>query len=185
MGKLYSYTYVSLDGVMSSPEAWTSPFWSEEMGKDLTERLQRASAMVLGRATYKEFAGFWPRQGGDVPFADLNNRVRKLVVSRSMAEAEWQNSFIVSVHQLRRMKTDGDLHITGSGRLLRSLLRQEALDEMVLMMCPAVLGEGSRLFEDGLGIEMRTIEAVPFPNGVLSIRLRPRSCSLKRSPGKG
>jgi dihydrofolate reductase len=177
MGRLYSYTYVSLDGVMSSPESWTSPFWSDEMGEDLTRRLEKAAAMVLGRATYQEFAGFWPRQGSDVPFADLNNRVRKLVVSRSVTEPDWHNSSAVGLEGLGRWKAEGDLHITGSRGLIRSLLVQGLLDEMVLMMCPIVLGDGKRLFEDSCRIEMRVTDLVPFPNGVVCVTLRPRSGS--------
>ena len=52
MKKLYSYTYMSLDGVIESPEKWTSPYFSEELGQDLSIRLESADAMVLGRATY-------------------------------------------------------------------------------------------------------------------------------------
>jgi len=84
VSKLYSYTYMSLDGVIESPEEWSSPFFSDEMGRDLTSRLESASAMVLGRVTYEEFAAFWPRQTDDVPFATLNNTIKKLVVSHSL-----------------------------------------------------------------------------------------------------
>jgi dihydrofolate reductase len=75
MSKLYSYTYMSLDGVIESPQQWSSPFFSDRMGRDLTSRLESASAMVLGRVTYEEFAAFWPRQSDDVPFATLNNTI--------------------------------------------------------------------------------------------------------------
>lgn len=89
MSKLYSYTYMSVDGVIESPQDWSSPFFSDRMRRDLTSRLESASAMVLGRVTYEEFAAFWPRQSDDVPFATLNNTMKKLVVSDSLASAEW------------------------------------------------------------------------------------------------
>lgn len=181
MGKLYSYTYVSLDGVMSSPEAWVSSYWSAEMDEDLARRLKSAAAMVLGRKTYDEFAGFWPRQGSDVPFADLNNRIRKLVVSRTTTEASWQNSSTVSAAALAERKSEGDLHITGSRELVLSLLELQLLDEMVLMLCPVVLGVGQRLFGGANRLGMELAETVRFPNGVLCLKLNPIARSMTTS----
>lgn len=173
MAQLYSYTYMSLDGVMSNPEKWVSSYWSAGLEEDLRGRLEGAAAMVLGRKTYEEFAGYWPHQGSEVPFADLNNRIRKFAVSRSMTRASWQNSTVVDADTLRERKSEGDLHITGSRELISSLLEQRLLDEMVLIMCPVVLGHGKRLFEDIDHIKMELIETVPFPNGVLCLKLKP------------
>ncbi|HXV94124.1 MAG TPA: hypothetical protein VD813_12545, partial [Pseudonocardia sp.] len=60
MGRLYSYTYMSLDGVVESPEKWVGDHFSDEMADDLHTRLHDAEAMVLGGTTYGEFADFWP-----------------------------------------------------------------------------------------------------------------------------
>lgn len=122
MSKLYSHTYMSLDGVIESPERWSSPFFSDEMGRDLTTRLESASTMVLGRVTYQEFASFWPRQSDDVPFATLNNTIKKLVVSDSLRSAEWQNTSIISDSDMEelKLKAEGNFHITGSGTLVRN-----------------------------------------------------------------
>jgi dihydrofolate reductase len=172
MAKLYSYTYVSLDGVMSSPEQWTSSFWSNELGEDLAERLRKAAAMVLGRKTYEEFAEFWPRQGSDVPFADLNNQVRKLVVSRTLTRPTWSNSVAVSMEALAERHFDGDLHITGSQQLVRSLLSLKMLDEMVLVIFPVVLGTGRRLFDGAPMTKLDRIDIASFPNGVTRLTLK-------------
>jgi len=173
MTKLYSYTYISLDGIASSPEKWISPYFSNELGANLAKRLQSCAAMVLGRQTYAEFSQFWPRQGSDVPFADLNNGVRKYVVSKTLNRVEWSNSTIVDVHELTQLKAKGDLHISGSGTLVRSLLKSRLLDEMVVVMCPLIRGQGGRLFD---GIETTGLDLVsvtPFPRGVLSLTYRP------------
>ncbi len=157
---------------MASPETWFSPYFSEELGDDLTRRLEASYAMVLGRQTYSEFAEFWPKQSSDVPFADLNNKVKKLVVSKTLNHADWNNSTIVGVDNLTRLKSEGDLHITGSATLVRSLLGSRLLDEITVVMCPLVLGEGKRLF-DGLektGLEM--VNATPFPKGVQCLTYR-------------
>ena len=50
MGKLYSYTYMSLDGVMANPETWFSPYSSDELGDDLTRRLEYGENQVSGLA---------------------------------------------------------------------------------------------------------------------------------------
>lgn len=83
MAKLYSYTYLSLDGVMASPETWFSPYFSDEPGEGLPQRLQSCAAMVLDHNPYTEFSQFWPRQGSEIPFADLNNRQSKRIERRT------------------------------------------------------------------------------------------------------
>jgi dihydrofolate reductase len=175
MGKLYSYTYMSLDGVVGSPEKWTSPFFSDEMGRDLAAGLESAVAMVLGRITYTEFADFWPRQGDDVPFAALNNAIRKIVVSKTIQDPGWHNTTVIQDDQIRDLKADakGDLHITGSGTLVRNWIEQGIIDEVVLMMCPIVLGRGKRLFENGSATELTLVQVEEFPRGVLALTYTP------------
>lgn len=173
MAKLYSYTYMSLDGVMASPETWTSPYFSDEMGEDLTRRLQSTAAMVLGRHTYTEFAEFWPGQSSEVPFADLSNGVRKYVVSSTLDQAGWRNSTVIHVDDLVPLKSGGDLHITGSGLLVRSLLERRLLDEMVIMMCPVVLGRGQRLFDGVEATGLDLLKVTAFLHGVLCLTYRP------------
>ena len=166
MSKLYSYTYMSLDGVMSSPETWFSHYFSDEMGEDLTQRLQSCAAMVLGHNTYTEFSQFWPKQGSDVPFADLNNGVRKYVVSRTLKQANWHNSTVVGIDDLTRLKSQGNLHITGSAALVRSLLERQLLDEVVVLLCPLVLGQGKHLFDSAKRTDLSLVTAASFPHGV-------------------
>ena len=177
MAKLYSYTYMSLDGVMSSPETWTPPYFSKELQDDLTRRLKSSAAMVLGGQTYKEFADFWPKQNSNVPFADLNNGIRKYVVSKSHDHAEWNNSSIVTVDDLSNLKSKGNLHVTGSGTLVRSLLETGALDEIVIIAFPVVLGDGKRMFT---GIEktgLNLVNVTSFPDGVQSTTYRSASAA--------
>lgn len=169
MSKLYSYTYSSLDGVIASPEKWVSPYFSNEMSEDLGQRLRSCAAMVLGRRTYTEFSQFWPTQGSEVPFADLNNNIRKYVVTETLAPAEWRNSSIVKLQDLEHLKSAGSLHITGSGTLIRSLLERGLIDEIIIMMCPVVLGSGQRHFEGAKATGLQLVSALPFPRGVMCL----------------
>ncbi len=163
---------MSLDGVMSNPEEWTPPHFSDDLSDDLALRLESCSAMVLGSQTYKEFAEFWPKQGKDVPFADLNNSIRKYVVSDSLKQADWNNSGVVQADDLVSLKSGGDLHITGSATLVKSLLELRLLDEIVILLFPVVLGKGKRMFD---GIDVTKIDLVDtkaFPHGVTSLTYR-------------
>lgn len=169
MGKLYSYLYMSLDGVISGPEQWISPYFDAQLSADLTKRLTGCHAMVLGRKTYETFASFWPDQGSDVPFADLNNSVRKLVVSSTLDKADWHNSAITDVDGLVAAKQAGNLHVTGSGELVRSLLATGRLDALVIQLIPVLIGSGQRLFEGGESTGL-TLMAQEFQsNGVVSL----------------
>jgi|SRR5215216_528515 len=162
---------MSLDGVIESPEQWSSPFFSDEMGRDLTSRLESAAAMVLGRVTYEAFAAFWPRQSDDVPFATLNNTITKLVVSESLRSAEWQNTSIIGDDDMKELKAKDDrgFHITGSGTLVRNWIQRGLIDEVILMMCPVLVGAGKRFFENGSTTSLELVGAEQFPRGVVAL----------------
>lgn len=66
-----------VDGVMESPEHWQLPYCNDEMGAAVGAKMADADSMLLGRRTYDEFAGFWPNQNSEVPFADETNNTRR------------------------------------------------------------------------------------------------------------
>lgn len=172
MGKLISYTYMSLDGVVEGPEKWTAPYFGEDLSSDLATRLERSAGMVLGRRTYDEFSGFWPTQPEDVPFAALNNTVQKFVVSDSLGEAKWQNSSVVRGSEVADLKksVDGDLHITGSVTLVRNLIAQDLLDEIHLVTFPVVLGIGRRMFEGSSPVShLRLVDSTAMDQNVVHL----------------
>jgi dihydrofolate reductase len=80
MRKIVSGLFISLDGVMESPDQWHFPYWSDELGAAVASQLAAADTLLLGRLTYQEFARYWPHQGSDVEGADSMNRTLKLVV---------------------------------------------------------------------------------------------------------
>jgi dihydrofolate reductase len=86
--------------------------------------LIRPPPWCWGRVTYEAFAAFWPQQTDDVPFATLNNTIKKLVVSETLQSAEWQNTSVISDADMQELKAKGDgaFHITGSGTLVRNCL---------------------------------------------------------------
>ena len=166
MSTVIAFESVTLDGVMQAPGrpdedtrdgfrhgGWAAPFADEESGKLAAEGMATTGALLLGRRTYDDFAGFWPNQG-DNPFTQMLNETRKYVASRTMSEPlPWSNSELLrgdaadAVMELKG-QDGGDIVILGSGELVRSLLGRSLIDRFVLLIHPLVLGSGRRLFPD-------------------------------------
>ena len=96
MGTIKSGLFISLDGVIESPETWHFPYFDDEMGAAVGELMAGNDAMLLGRRTYEEFASYWPDADPAEPVTDQMNGARKYVVSDSLTEATWQNSQVVT-----------------------------------------------------------------------------------------
>jgi dihydrofolate reductase len=151
MRKVIASELVSVDGVIESPERWAFPYSNDEMEEANAAGMAASDAMLLGRVTYEELAAYWPYQPGGVPMVDYINSVRKLVVSATLEEVEWNNSTLIKgdvaeeIAELKR-RPGKDITVLGSGVLVRWLLREGLLDELRLMVFPVVLGTGKRLF---------------------------------------
>src|SRR5918998_1579854 len=172
---------VSVDGVMETPEEWAFPYSDEEMERANAAGMAASDALLLGRVTYEAFAAFWPHQPGGTPMVDYINSVAKHVVSSTLEEPlGWNNSTLINgndfaeeVAQLKR-RPGKDLTVLGSGDLVRSLLREDLLEELRLMVHPVILGKGKRLFEDGVDRKaLELVDSRTFGTGVLYLTYRP------------
>ena len=181
MRKVIASELVSLDGVMEKPEEWAFSYSNDEMEEANASGMAASDAMLLGRVTYKEFASYWPYQNSaDQPFTDYLNNTPKFVVSTTLEEPlEWQNSTLIKgnvaeeVAKLKR-QPGKDIGIVGSATLVRSLLADDLLDELRLMVHPIVLGGGKRLFEDGGDQKaLELVDAKTFGTGVLYLTYQP------------
>ena len=191
MRKIIVITQVTLDGVMQAPGGpeedpsngfthggWAMPFVDDAAGQAIDETIAGEFDMLLGRRTYEIFASYWPNQG-DNPIAKAFNKATKYVVTRSLDQLDWKPSQRVDgdvVDEVRRLKaSDGPaLHIWGSSELLQTLIAAELVDEYRLWVFPVVLGEGKRLF--GNGVPPRGLSLVgtrSTPKGVLLNTYRP------------
>jgi dihydrofolate reductase len=170
--------FISLDGVVESPDQWHFPYFNDEMGEALASQMAAADAMLMGRVTYQEFAAYWPHQDSAVEMADHMNNTPKYVVSTTLERAEWQNTTVVGgnvVEELTRLKQQPgkDLSIVGSGTLVRTLLRDNVLDELRLLVHPIVVGQGKRLFPEGTEqMPLQLVDAKTFSTGVLYLTYR-------------
>jgi len=161
MSRVIVIEFLSLDGVMQDPDGregtrqggWAFRYGPEAVAGDkfaLGEVLDTGT-MVLGRRTWELFAKIWP--GRDDPFSRKMNAMPKLVVSRSLAQADgWQNSTVLPgdlVAAVRERKRTRDITVTGSAGVVRTLMANDLVDEYRLIVFPLVLGEGTRLFPEG------------------------------------
>lgn len=182
MRKLIAFELVSLDGVVGAPDEWAFSYSDEEMDKEVEAGMAASDALLLGRATYEEFASFWPNQPGGTQMVDYINSVRKYVVSTTLQEPlEWNNSTLIQddvAEEIAILKEQPgkNITITGSITLVRSLLKASLLDELQLMVHPVVLGGGRRLFESGgYGEVLELVDSKTFGTGVVSLTYRPPS----------
>lgn len=179
MRKIVSGMFISLDGVVDGLEVWHFPLFNDEMGHVIDAMVSQADAALFGRKTFEEFAGYWPNhEGDDKDFADFINGIQKYVVSSSLESTDWQNSTILSgdlkeeITALKQLPGK-NINMTGSGTLVRGLLRENLLDELQLLVHPVLAGSGMRLF-DGLDVQrnLTLVEARPLSNGVLHLTYR-------------
>jgi dihydrofolate reductase len=175
MRKIVAGLFISLDGVVESPEKWHLRYFDDEMGEIVGAAAAQSDAMLLGRRTYQEFAEFWPTHGGEDPMADYMNNTPKHVVSTTLDTLEWANSSLVTgdvaegISELKE-RPGKNIQITGSPTLVRSLLRDGLLDELGLLVHPIVVGGGKRLFENGnYGTALKLVDSRTLGTGVLSL----------------
>jgi dihydrofolate reductase len=158
VGRIIVTEFVSLDGVMEDPggsEDFKYGGWSFEFSRGdegdkfkLDETFDSA-ALLLGRATYEGFAEAWPSRDGE--FADRFNSMTKYVVSSTLKDPEWTNTTVLdgdvkqAVTKLKD-EIDGNIVVHGSARLAQTLIEQDLVDEVRLMVFPVVLGAGKRIF---------------------------------------
>ena len=187
MGRIVVTEFVSLDGVMEDPGGsehtkhggWTFKFSRGEDGnKFKMDEVNDAEAQLLGRVTYEGFAEAWPKRSGD-PFSAKFNSMPKYVVSHTLKKAEWNNSTILSgevVEEVKKLKQrlKGDILVSGSAKLAQTLISNDLVDQLNLMVFPVLLGSGKRLFGDTPDMKtLKLAESKTVGDGVLILVYRP------------
>lgn len=190
MGIIVADLFITLDGVYQAPGGseedrsegfrfggWQAPFGDEDIRESIMASIERTDALLLGRRTYDIFASYWPFQPHSNPVAARFAAIPKYVVSRTLSDPSWADTTVLrdasEVASLR--ERSGEVHTWGSGELLRSLLREGALDRLQLWMYPIALSMGKRLFEaDAPPTTFRPVQpAQVFAQGVLGLVLEP------------
>src|SRR5204862_3671192 len=141
--------------------------------------IRSADAHIMGRATYEGMAGALPM--ADHPFTGIMNAARKVVFSRTLTTAEWDNTTIAAgdtTDEIDKLRRGGDGHIVvwGGVSLFRSLMQLDLIDELRVSLFPYVAGEGTRLF-DGVPSSYRLdlVSSIASRNGIVELQYRRHS----------
>ena len=188
MRKLVVVEFVTLDGVMQglgSPDedrdggfehgGWGAQYMDEVQRRAVVEGLPATTAYLFGRKTFEKMAAFWPHQPDDNPMAAHLNTTPKYVATRTVREAGWNNSHVLTgdlYDNVAKLKADrdGNVVVLGSGELVQQLIADDLVDEYRLFLHPLVLGTGKRLFRaTEEPRRLRLVEAVPTTTGVLML----------------
>jgi dihydrofolate reductase len=144
----------------------------------MTEALSAFDAMLLGRKTYEILAGYWPFAPADDPIAARLNEAPKYVASRSLDSVGWKSSTLLKgdlAEEVARLKEqNNEIHTSGSGNLVQSLMQQGLVDQYNLWVYPVLLGNGKRLFGDGtVPTALRLVESRTFGSGAVMLSYEP------------
>ena len=170
MRKVVVYELLSLDGVAEHPMEFVTN-WDAAMQENLGRVIATQDAVLLGRRTYDDWAGYWPKSDIE-PFATFINGVAKLVVTSTTPELTWANTTVVDggvpefVTELKG-RSGSDIGVHGSIALTQSLLEAGLVDELRLVIAPALQMHGRRLFEGGLSRRLTLTRTVATPSGYL------------------
>jgi dihydrofolate reductase len=192
MSKIIVFNSLTLDGVMQAPArpdedvrggfqygGWATPYSDPEMGRAAAESGATAGGLLLGRRTYEDFYKIWPHRT-DNPYTEVLNNSQKYVASKTLKEPlPWMNSTLLKgdvLEAVRALKAqqEKDLVILGSGELIQALLRNQLIDQYVLLIHPLVLGTGQRLFREGSpSSTLQLVDSKTTPKGVVIATYEP------------
>jgi dihydrofolate reductase len=178
MGKIVVSENVSLDGQADGARLfeYSTPI-PGEVGQILLEEAQAAEALLLGRRGYEFFASRWPLRSG--VYADRLNGMPKYVVSSTLEHPAWGATTVLrggAVNEVRALKqrADGDIVAYGSLQLVHALMEHDLVDELRLLVYPAVLGEGRPLFGQTSGIKpLRLASTRTLADGIILLTYQP------------
>ena len=181
MRQIKANFFISLDGVVESPDQWHFPYFNDEMGNAVGSGFATTDAVLMGRVLYDEWSAYWP-DNADQPFGDVINPIKKYVVSNSLSSADWENTEVIpgdgAAEKLREIKAQdgGDISMSGSPTTVRWLLREGLLDELNLLVHPIAVGKGmGRLFpEDEPTVPLKLLRSETFATGMLNLSYRRR-----------
>ena len=176
MRKLVESTFITLDGVISSPQEWGPPYWDDEHASYASKLLFAADALLLGRLTYEGFVQAWPSRTGEL--ADRINSLPKYVASNTLTEATWNATILEGnvAEEVAKLKQGPGENILkyGTGELDRTLMEHNLVDEFHFWLFPVAVGAGQRLFD---GIDLTTlslIDTTRFNSGIVVLTYAPQ-----------
>jgi dihydrofolate reductase len=181
MGKLIMWNIITLDGYFDSEKNWELPFteivWGPEMVSFSLEQLNSAECLLFGRVTYEGMAAYWKTAKGEI--ADFMNKLPKIVCSRTLDTADWNNSILIKENVAKEIATlktrsNKDIYVFGSANLSETLITENLFDEYRICIAPVIAGKGRYLFQKGLAEKRLTlISSQPLTTGGVVLKYKP------------
>jgi dihydrofolate reductase len=183
MRTLASFIFTSLDGFYEGPNGeidWANV--DAEFNEFAVRQLDEADTLCFGRATYEHMAAYWPTEqamANDPAITSRMNDKEKLVFSTTLTDASWSGTTVVRGEASKRLPTikaaaGEELLVLGSAHLTANLAQAGLLDELRVMVCPIVLGQGRSLFEDlKERVSLNLLRVRRFESGNLVLTYRP------------
>lgn len=180
MKKIISVEWLSLDGYFTDANNGTDWFVSsEETGNYLLKLFANIDTILLGKITYEIFAAYWPKPNPSDPnpkaLIDFMNNSRKVVFSKSLKKAEWNNSVLkedIDITEINKLKKDAskDIVIFGSGTIVSQLTKLGLIDEYQFLIIPVFLGNGKTLFKnEEAKAKLKLLNSKKFENGNMAL----------------
>jgi dihydrofolate reductase len=182
MRKLIVWNLMTLDGYFEGSKPWDLDFhnlaWGPELERYSERQAEEGDLLVFGRRTYEGMAAYWPTAEEKGKIKAFMNGVAKVVVSRTLQEATWNNSRVVSdpVAELTRLKAeDGKaVLIFGSAELMDELLKAGLVDEIRVCVVPVLLGAGNPLFKQRVEqTRLKLLDVMTTAGGSVILRYEP------------
>jgi len=175
MRKLFLFNLITVDGFFEGPNqdiGWHNV--DEEFNDFAMEQLATMDLILFGRVTYQGMASYWPTPiaiENDPVIAGQMNSFPKIVFSRTLDKAEWNNTRLVKddvAEEIIKLKQQlgKDIAIFGSANLAASLIPKGLIDEFRIMVNPIVLGKGTPLFQNvNEKLNLKLVKSRTFSNG--------------------
>ena len=175
MRKIVVYELLSLDGVAESPDEFIED-WDDAMDANLAAVIGPQDDVILGRRSYEEWQRFWPEAKIE-PFATFINGVAKYVATSTPLDREWANTTVIDgglVEFVRALKErpGGDIGVHASISVAQALLAAGAVDELRVVVAPAIAGTGRRLFDGLPPMRLEATRSTTSPSGHLLVDYR-------------
>ena len=178
MGRIIANFFISLDGVVESPDQWHFPYFDDEMGAVIGSGMEEQSAFLLGRRLYDEWSEYWPAHAEE-DFGRYLNSLKKYVVTHRPIEGEvWNNTTAITEDHVAAVQAikdaeEGNIGMSGAATTVRWLIANGLLDELALLVHPIAVVKGQRLFEDIDTVPLKLEHSSTLSSGVLHLRYSP------------
>ena len=178
MGRVNVYNFVSANGYFKGQDediSWAYQNASQEESDFAAENAQGDAILLFGRKTYQMMASYWPTPAAkknNPGVADRMNKAQKIVFSKTLKHADWDNTKIVSGNmedEVRKLRqSEKHMTILGSGTIINQLADAGLIDEIQLMIHPVAIGNGTPFLKDiHKKIDLELAKTRPFKNGMV------------------